>query len=148
MKARAPVLRVLAMVLAGGEGKRLAPLMADRAKPAVPFGGDGKTGVLVPFDSGGDQFGSPRHPKRFARDLAQAINGLLANPTRARSFGRAGRRRVLEQFSWSAIATRTAALYESLPSTRLQAQPGTAGLSTARTASKRRPLASRRRASR
>ena len=31
---------VFAMVLAGGEGKRLAPLTADRAKPAVPFGGD------------------------------------------------------------------------------------------------------------
>jgi glucose-1-phosphate adenylyltransferase len=27
------------MVLAGGEGKRLLPLTADRAKPAVPFGG-------------------------------------------------------------------------------------------------------------
>ena len=27
------------MVLAGGEGKRLAPLTNDRAKPAVPFGG-------------------------------------------------------------------------------------------------------------
>jgi glucose-1-phosphate adenylyltransferase len=27
------------MVLAGGEGKRLAPLTLDRAKPAVPFGG-------------------------------------------------------------------------------------------------------------
>jgi glucose-1-phosphate adenylyltransferase len=27
------------MVLAGGAGKRLAPLTADRAKPAVPFGG-------------------------------------------------------------------------------------------------------------
>ena len=34
---RAP--RVLGIVLAGGEGKRLAPLTADRAKPAVPFGG-------------------------------------------------------------------------------------------------------------
>ena len=32
--------RVLAMVLAGGEGKRLAPLTLDRAKPAVPFGGN------------------------------------------------------------------------------------------------------------
>jgi glucose-1-phosphate adenylyltransferase len=28
------------MVLAGGEGKRLQPLTADRAKPAVPFGGN------------------------------------------------------------------------------------------------------------
>ncbi|HYO94126.1 MAG TPA: glucose-1-phosphate adenylyltransferase [Polyangiaceae bacterium] len=32
--------RVLGMVLAGGEGKRLAPLTRDRAKPAVPFGGN------------------------------------------------------------------------------------------------------------
>ncbi len=31
--------RVLAIVLAGGEGKRLMPLTAERAKPAVPFGG-------------------------------------------------------------------------------------------------------------
>ncbi|AEE45850.1 glucose-1-phosphate adenylyltransferase [Cellulomonas fimi] len=31
--------RVLAIVLAGGEGKRLMPLTAHRAKPAVPFGG-------------------------------------------------------------------------------------------------------------
>ncbi|MEA2249944.1 MAG: glucose-phosphate adenylyltransferase [Solirubrobacteraceae bacterium] len=30
---------VFGIVLAGGEGKRLAPLTADRAKPAVPFGG-------------------------------------------------------------------------------------------------------------
>jgi glucose-1-phosphate adenylyltransferase len=32
--------RILGLVLAGGEGKRLAPLTADRAKPAVPFGGN------------------------------------------------------------------------------------------------------------
>jgi glucose-1-phosphate adenylyltransferase len=31
--------RILAIVLAGGEGKRLMPLTMDRAKPAVPFGG-------------------------------------------------------------------------------------------------------------
>jgi glucose-1-phosphate adenylyltransferase len=30
---------VFTIVLAGGEGKRLAPLTLDRAKPAVPFGG-------------------------------------------------------------------------------------------------------------
>ncbi len=32
--------KILGMVLAGGEGKRLWPLTADRAKPAVPFGGN------------------------------------------------------------------------------------------------------------
>ena len=32
-------LKVLAFVLAGGEGSRLYPLTKERAKPAVPFGG-------------------------------------------------------------------------------------------------------------
>ena len=36
---RTPNAKVLAIVLAGGEGKRLMPLTADRAKPAVPFAG-------------------------------------------------------------------------------------------------------------
>ncbi len=36
---RSPSARVLAIVLAGGEGTRLMPLTADRAKPAVPIGG-------------------------------------------------------------------------------------------------------------
>src|SRR6202167_4431620 len=31
--------RVLVMILAGGEGRRLGPLTNERAKPAVPFGG-------------------------------------------------------------------------------------------------------------
>src|SRR5689334_1046112 len=31
--------KIVAMVLAGGEGTRLAPLTAERSKPAVPFGG-------------------------------------------------------------------------------------------------------------
>jgi glucose-1-phosphate adenylyltransferase len=41
----APHPQVFAMVLAGGEGKRLAPLTADCAKPAVPFGGNFVTPV-------------------------------------------------------------------------------------------------------
>ena len=32
-------LSILGMILAGGEGTRLAPLTTRRAKPAVPFGG-------------------------------------------------------------------------------------------------------------
>jgi glucose-1-phosphate adenylyltransferase len=37
---RADQNQVFAIVLAGGEGKRLSPLTLDRAKPAVPFGGN------------------------------------------------------------------------------------------------------------
>src|SRR5262245_9572481 len=36
---RGPAPRVLAIILAGGEGRRLWPLTAERAKPAVPMGG-------------------------------------------------------------------------------------------------------------
>jgi glucose-1-phosphate adenylyltransferase len=39
MSSAAPNPKILSMVLAGGEGKRLYPLTRDRAKPAVPFGG-------------------------------------------------------------------------------------------------------------
>lgn len=35
-----PSKKIFGIILAGGEGKRLMPLTADRAKPAVPFGGD------------------------------------------------------------------------------------------------------------
>jgi len=38
--------KVLAMVLAGGRGKRLFPLTFERSKPAVPFGG---RNVIVDF---------------------------------------------------------------------------------------------------
>ena len=31
--------KILTIILAGGQGKRLYPLTKDRAKPAVPFGG-------------------------------------------------------------------------------------------------------------
>lgn len=34
-----PRTRILGLILAGGEGRRLYPLTRDRAKPAVPFGG-------------------------------------------------------------------------------------------------------------
>jgi len=40
-------LRVLAFVLAGGQGTRLYPLTKERAKPAVPFGGKYRIGRLV-----------------------------------------------------------------------------------------------------
>jgi alpha-maltose-1-phosphate synthase len=74
---------------------------------------DGGTGLLVPVDAAGPD-GRPADPARFARDLATATNELLANPERARDMGAAGRRRVLESFTWSVAAERTASLYRSL----------------------------------
>jgi starch synthase len=67
---------------------------------------DGVTGHLVDLDE------SDR--TRFARDLAARIDELLADPALAARMGAAGRARVLERFTWPAIADRTVALYRSL----------------------------------
>jgi starch synthase len=75
---------------------------------------EGETGHLVPFEAGGDAYGSPADPARYARDLATAINDLVDDPARADAWGRAGRERVLAEFAWSSIAARTAELYRSL----------------------------------
>jgi alpha-maltose-1-phosphate synthase len=66
---------------------------------------DGATGFLVPLDP---------DPDRFARDLAERINRLLADPEAARRMGEAGRHRAVEHFGWRAIAEQVAALYRRL----------------------------------
>jgi len=73
---------------------------------------DGETGLLVPFDS--DRASGPRDPARFAADIAERVNRLLADPGLAERMGQAGRRRTIEQFSWTVIAAETAALYAEL----------------------------------
>jgi starch synthase len=73
---------------------------------------DGETGLLVPFEAA--MGGHPADPGRFASDLAGAVNQLLADPDAARAMGAAGRARVLERFSWSAIAARTMDVYHSV----------------------------------
>ncbi len=74
---------------------------------------DGVTGTLVPFEANADGTG-PVDPNRFADDLADRINQLLADPGLAQEMGRAGRRRVLDRFTWSAVADRTLDLYRRL----------------------------------
>lgn len=74
---------------------------------------DGQTGYLVPFDQD-PVTGFPTDPEKFARDLAFQINRLLEDPERCKRFGDAGRRRVEETFSWTAIAKQTIRLYEQV----------------------------------
>jgi starch synthase len=69
------------------------------------------TGFLVPFESDGTAAGSPRDREGLARGLALRIDQLVADPELAARLGAAGRRRVIEHFSWTAIAERTAQLY-------------------------------------
>ena len=73
----------------------------------------GETGYLVPFEQ--DPVTSfPVDPEKFARDLAAGLNRLLEDPDKCRHFGNAGRRRVEETFSWTAIAQQTIRLYQQL----------------------------------
>jgi alpha-maltose-1-phosphate synthase len=68
--------------------------------PEVVSGGE--TGLLVPPDD--------------PASLADAMNALLRDPGRADAFGRAGRARAVEEFSWDAVAVQTAALYAEVSS--------------------------------
>jgi starch synthase len=96
----------------------LEAMACETAVVATATGGipevvaDGETGLLVPFESNGAD--GPRDPDRFAADIAERVNRLLADPELAERMGRAGRRRAVAEFSWSAIATETAALYAEL----------------------------------
>ena len=90
-----------------------APVVASATGGIKEVVVDGTTGYLVPFDQ--DPVTSfPNDPEKFARDLAAPINRLLEDPERCRRFGDAGRRRVEEIFSWTAIAQQTISLYERL----------------------------------
>jgi starch synthase len=83
---------------------------------------DGETGILVPFESMGPPGFEPIDPESFSKDLAAAIDRLLADePLRIR-MGEKGRERVLEHFSWQTIAGQTLRLYEDLLSDKSRKQ--------------------------
>jgi starch synthase len=90
-----------------------APVVASSTGGIKEVVVDGKTGYLVPFDQ--DPVTSfPRNPETFARDLAVRIQAMFKDPERCKRFGDAGRKRVEEVFSWTAIAEQTIHLYEKL----------------------------------
>ena len=75
---------------------------------------DGETGFLVPLEQMTESPFEPLFPEKFARDLAEKINFLMNDERLRERFGRAGRKRAEQKFSWHAIAQETKALYESL----------------------------------
>jgi glycosyltransferase involved in cell wall biosynthesis len=75
---------------------------------------DGETGFLVPLEQMEESPFEPLNPEKFARDLAARINQLMKDRQLREKFGKAGRRRAEEKFSWSAIAKETIGLYQSL----------------------------------
>jgi alpha-maltose-1-phosphate synthase len=98
----------------------LEAMACERAVVASAVGGikevvvDGETGFLVPLQQMEESPFEPIDPDRFARDLAEKINILMADPGLRQKFGKAGRRRAIEKFSWQAIAAQTKSLYQEL----------------------------------
>lgn len=75
---------------------------------------DGETGFLVPLEQMTESPFEPTNPEKFARDLAARINQLMKDRRLRGRFGKAGRKRVEENFAWAAIAEKTKRLYETL----------------------------------
>jgi starch synthase len=74
----------------------------------------GHTGLLVPIDARSATDVEPRDPDRFARDLASAVNTLMADPARRDAMAARARERVERDFSWRSIAQKTLDFYDSL----------------------------------
>ncbi|GAB7068917.1 glycogen synthase [Mycolicibacterium hodleri] len=69
---------------------------------------EGETGLLVHYDAA-DAAG-------FETRLANAVNALIADPERAAQFGRTGRQRCIDEFSWERIAEQTLEIYRMVSS--------------------------------
>lgn len=91
-----------------------APVVASAVGGITEIIDDGITGKLVSFEPAGSSGSDPADPERFAQDLAGAINELVADPYLARKMGEAGRRRVVQSFSWPETARRIVELYRGL----------------------------------
>jgi glycosyltransferase involved in cell wall biosynthesis len=73
-----------------------------------------QTGFLVPVARHNESPFLPVDPETFAKDLAYQINRLMDNPVKRERFGKEGRLRALEYFSWASIARQTTDLYKTL----------------------------------
>jgi starch synthase len=75
-----------------------------------------ETGLLVPIDQLQDGSGKPLDDKKFVADFASALNQMLESP-KLEQFGKAGRARVEQNFSWDRIAAETIRVYQGAIST-------------------------------
>ncbi|MGV3460694.1 MAG: glycogen synthase [Flavobacterium sp.] len=75
---------------------------------------EGETGYLIPIESVSRTDFTPKDPQAFQKAFAEKVNLLLDNKDLATQMGRAGRKRVLDKFSWEAIAKTTFEYYEEV----------------------------------
>jgi len=74
----------------------------------------GETGYLVGFEAISAENAFPKEPGKFASDLAERINCLVADVGLRSVMGQRGRERVVEKFSWEAVAAEALKIYRRL----------------------------------
>ena len=87
------------------------PVVASAVGGIPEVVNDGETGLLVAYDPA--QAGDPAFVKAFESDFATQVNRLTRDPQLADAFGKAGRQRCIDEFSWTRIAEETVAVYEA-----------------------------------
>ncbi len=73
-----------------------------------------ETGLLVPLDLRCPEDHKPKGAEQFARELAGAINELMAAPEKRAAMGKKARARVERRFSWKSVARQTLEFYQDI----------------------------------
>ena len=71
---------------------------------------DGETGLLVPYDPA--QAEDPAYVSGFEEAFAEKVNQVTRDAGLAERFGKAGRQRCIDEFSWAKIAQETVDVYQ------------------------------------
>lgn len=71
---------------------------------------DGVTGSLVAYDPNRED--DPGYIADFEHRFADEVNALTRDPGKAKAFGKAGRQRCIDHFSWAKIAAQTVDVYQ------------------------------------
>jgi glycogen synthase len=74
----------------------------------------GETGLLIPVEQQNTAPFEPINPEKFAKDLADGVNQIIADKELREKMAAKGRQRVEEHFSWSEIAKQIKLIYESI----------------------------------
>jgi len=90
-----------------------AAVVASRVGGIPEIVVDGETGYLVPCDPEAVN-SDTEASRRFEDALVERINQLVADPDLSARLGAAGRRRVLEGFTWERVAARTVEVYQQV----------------------------------
>ncbi len=75
---------------------------------------ESETGYLIELESVSRTDFNPKYPDTFQQNFAAKVNLLLEDENLATQMGKAGRKRVLDKFSWTAIAKTTYQYYETV----------------------------------